>query len=723
MAKIADFFRAAGDTWRRFVAPKAGRAPLPGKTAGGGAGWRRWWRRGKTPAAASAARSLQTHLALFFVLVALVPLLITGWAAVHFSRDALDQASRQEILVSARKVKTEINDQIEATINLLRALRASADVTSMDADRERAFLMRVKAVGEDMGTAIGEDVHTFAVESFAVTDLSGQQIARSDANPLVRVADRDYYQAIKSGKKYFISAPLVSRATGNPSIVIAVPVERNGRLVGLLQATVNLTNLFFNSTSASLTKIGDTGYIMVVDGAGRVLAHPNPQLSRERRDLTALAPVRQVTAGQEGIASYTGEDGREMLAGYAPLPKTKWGIIATAPLAELTRGVNRIIYVIIAIMAAALLGAAAAGMLLARLLVRPIRRLAQHAAVLAQGNFAATLDLHTNNELDTLVTAFNRMTDHLRGLITKTQDVAAQVTHYATELRQDADQSTHMSAQVSQRLGELADGAAEQSASIAQMAAAVEETSTGIKHVVANVEDVSHLSEETLAATRQGNTAITQAVAQIKTIIQAVNSTKAAMDRLQQHAGEISQIVDIIRSLAGQTNLLALNAAIEAARAGESGRGFAVVADEVRKLAEQSGQAAQRIAGLIAETQQGAAAAGTAMSQGAAEVRKGETIISQAGQSFTQIYQAFGRIDTAIQNVVATMQQIASHSSEIMVTIGNVDGVAKQSAAHAQSMAAAFAAQHNVTTSVAASSAELARLAEELHRTVQTFKV
>lgn len=68
---------------------------------------------------------------------------------------------------------------------------------------------------------------------------------------------------------------------------------------------------------------------------------------------------------------------------------------------------------------------------------------------------------------------------------------------------------------------------------------------------------------------------------------------------LQASMQQLSDVVEIIDSIARQTKFLALNAAIEAARAGEAGNGFAVVASEVKRLAAATREATESAATML----------------------------------------------------------------------------------------------------------------------------
>ncbi|NRB57648.1 MAG: methyl-accepting chemotaxis protein [Salinicola sp.] len=85
---------------------------------------------------------------------------------------------------------------------------------------------------------------------------------------------------------------------------------------------------------------------------------------------------------------------------------------------------------------------------------------------------------------------------------------------------------------------------------------------------------------------------------------QMVDALTEAMHQLRESSNRITEITDLIDSIAFQTNILALNAAVEAARAGESGRGFAVVAGEVQALANRSAGASRDIRALIGDSRQ-----------------------------------------------------------------------------------------------------------------------
>lgn len=121
--------------------------------------------------------------------------------------------------------------------------------------------------------------------------------------------------------------------------------------------------------------------------------------------------------------------------------------------------------------------------------------------------------------------------------------------------------------------------------------------STRIISLAAASEELSHTSAEIASRTNEAGEVTSHTTA-------LTEEAKADYEALTRCTGEISKVVDLIRTIANQTQLLALNASIEAARAGEAGRGFAVVADEVKKLALNTANATGEIESQVHSIQE-----------------------------------------------------------------------------------------------------------------------
>ncbi len=145
-----------------------------------------------------------------------------------------------------------------------------------------------------------------------------------------------------------------------------------------------------------------------------------------------------------------------------------------------------------------------------------------------------------------------------------------------------------------------------QQANVQTIASAAEEMSTNVQVISESMKDNAANVNLVLEESQSGKKSVEEAVTVIRRSADEMSNSAEAIEQLNQKVGNISSMVELIKSIADQTNLLALNAAIEAARAGEQGRGFAVVAEEVRNLAKRTQDSTEEISSLVLELQESA---------------------------------------------------------------------------------------------------------------------
>ncbi len=518
-------------------------------------------------------------------------------------------------------------------------------------------------------------------------------------------SDREYVREAMSGNVY-VSEPLISKITGELSIMVAAPIYAGGsRSAGIAGVVYFVPPETFLNDIVSSIQVSETSRAYMINKSGDTIADTTldtittQNVEREAQSDSSLKELAAIHAemrqGKNGFGSYHTAAGPWYTA-YAPVDGTDgWSVAVTAMkkdyLADTYAGMLINVLAIIVSVAASV----AVALKLSGSISNPMRACAQRMKQLAEGDLTSpvpqasgqdetaeltrtTAEMVTGlntiiNDIGYLLTEMANQnldiqSDHREAYVGGFQSILLSMRTLKVELSNTMRQIEGAAGQVSSASGQVSVGAQTLSQGAMEQASAVEQ-------LAATINDISGSAGKTATAAEEAGRFVGQAGGQLGVSVEHVKELNAAMEKISKSSEEISRIIAAIENIAFQTNILALNAAVEAARAGSAGKGFAVVADEVRNLASKSDEAAKATKELI----EGSIAA----------VNEGSRAVGMVTDSLEQTSIYAGHVTTQMDIVVKAVEAQTASLAQVTEGVNQISAVVQTNSATAQESAAA----------------------------------
>ena len=604
---------------------------------------------------------------------------------------------------------------------------------------------------------------------------------RIDLEPL-REYDKegpgDYYLLSQRSGDEVIVAPYEQEVGGKNVLKTSVvaPVRIGGRVAGVVGIDITLNTL---QELVAKIKVFGRGYGALIAYEGKYAA--TPETEKVNCDIGSTPFHAQVKEAIKAGRLFTGirpssRLHEEVFSAYLPVvignSRTPWAVVVNAPIREVLREPNALVWMVVLIGAVALVALVAVAARIARGVVRPITHIQEQMQQLAAGGGDLTRELRveTKDEIGVLAETFNAFLRSLRGMVGQVAGAAAEVTSAAQAAAAWGDQAAQSTDQIARTIQQVASGSAQQTrqvtdtaSSVRQLQEAAEDVARGAQAQARQAQDAARVmadltqtidaigagsltqsgavrsaSEQvgktTLAlgraraaaaaagssaasateTARTGGQVVAQAIGGMERIQATTQAAASSVEDLGARSQQIGEIIEVIGDIADQTNLLALNAAIEAARAGEHGRGFAVVADEVRKLAERSAKATKEIAALVGGIRDGVSLTVNAMAEGNKEVENGVQMARQAGDALDAILGTVDASGERSREIHAVIDEVVDLAGLVEQAIRSIAEVTEANAAHAQEMSASAAGVVTSVEGIAAVTEETSAAAQQM---------
>ncbi len=286
----------------------------------------------------------------------------------------------------------------------------------------------------------------------------GEVVAAEPARPEIMGADwsqRVYFrQVLRTGRPVF-SDTLYDGVQNAAVVAVAVPLlgsqdEMLGTLVGMFQLGATSISTFYGDIVR--LRVGRHGIAYLVDGEGKVIYHSTatqigedfsnePVVRQLLGEIVWAEPAAGLLSGETlgggnrlGAIRTTDRAGNEIVAGFAHVPVTDWGLVTETSWETLLGMGNAYQRFLLLLFVLGIVTPAFFVSIGTQRIIQPIIDMIGAAQKVAAGDFAQTIVTNSGDEVDILAAQFNRMSAQLRASYTGLENRVAERTRVLSAL-------------------------------------------------------------------------------------------------------------------------------------------------------------------------------------------------------------------------------------------------------------------------------------------------
>ena len=672
-------------------------------------------------------------LAFLLPVIIIAMILLSTFGALN-SKQIIDEKTNDIMSASLNKSVAEVSEQLNSirTTAFVLSEAVASDYKEASLDTYETMLQTIVSNNQiALGSGLWFEPYVYDSSEKYV----GPYVYK-DGNELITTyeysnAEYDYltkpYYTVSQGlTEPVITDPYYDPPSGNTLSTCSVAIYDNGKYIGCASVGISLETIV---QIIDNIKVGENGTGLLLSSSGTYLAGTDSEkISSEASILDdpnkSLAEAgNTILNSEEGITSYKDDRGVVNLY-YTTLPETGWKLIIQMPVSELNAPVQKLILTLVIVCIFAVIVSILAILLQINSIAKGIKRVQMFAGSLAEGDFSIDpINVTTRDELGV-------MSDSLNEMYRNNKDVIYKISEHATEINNSGKRLREASKELHEQFDGIHTYMNSVNEAMLNTSAATEEVNASTEEVLSNVNLLTSETSENKNMSKEIKARASRIGEECRTSSQSASGLAAQFEKNLQVSiadaavvSNISEMADVISSIAQQINLLSLNASIEAARAGEAGRGFAVVASEIGNLADSTTEAINKIQDTINQVQK----AFSGLTKDAQDMLNFvQDTVTPDYNKFVEVADQYGKdaehFETSSENISEMSDNISKIMSEVTYAIQNVASATQDTSEISHDILDSIENVNAQVEEVDNMSAEQETIAVDLDKVVSSFR-